>query len=146
MNEYLNLKQKHQSEFNSFPMQFAFSDKQFNEGMKKLGLNPEDTDKVYSIGGGGFIRKTDSKALAEMSKQHDKEMKEAIQADITGDNFIFNMFDYELGNHEYGYTGRISDAIEALDLTIEEINADKRLLHGLNKACKKQKDWFIKNN
>jgi len=146
MNTYLELKEKHQKEFNNFPIMFAFSNKQFEEGMKKLGLEPTDTDKIYGLSGtGGFYLKTDADTLHKMFDRHNKEMSEAIKADTTGDNFIFAMFDYELGNHEYGYTGRISDTIESLGMTIEEINNDKRLLHGLNKACKKQKDWFIKN-
>lgn len=50
MNAYKVLKEKRQQEVNSFPIAFAFSDQQFDEGMRKLGLNPTDTDKVYSIG------------------------------------------------------------------------------------------------
>lgn len=146
MNTYLELKEKQQKEVNDFPMVFAFSNKQFDEGMQKLGLKPEETDKIYSIGGGGYIRKTDSKALSEMSERHKKEMDEAIKNDKTGDNFIFDMFNYELGNHEYTYTWDITDTINSLGLTIEEINNNKRLLHGLNKARNAQKEWNENNN
>jgi len=138
MNAYLNLKQKRQAEVNSFPMMFAFSDQQFEEGMKNLGLEPTDTDKIYSIGGGGFIRKSDSISLSEMSKRHNKEMQEAIATDQTGEGFIFDMFNYELRNHEYNYTMDVTDTLEALNLTIEEVNADERLINGLSKAKKAQ--------
>jgi len=138
MNAYLTLKQKRQKEVNEFPFMFAFSGQQFNEGMKELGLEPTDTDKIYSIGGGGYIRKTDSKTLSEMTKRHEKEMAEAIAADPTGDNFIFDMFNYELANHEYVITYDITDTLDALGMTIEEVNVDERLKNGLNKARKAQ--------
>lgn len=134
MNTYKILKEKHEKEFSEFPKFFAYSDKQFEEGMQKLGLTPEDTDKILSIGGGGFIRKTDSDALSELFDRHETEMKEAIEADQTGDGFVYDMFNYELRNHEYGYTFDIGPTLEALGLTREEINNNKRLLHGLSKA------------
>ena len=135
-NLYKELKNKHQQEVNNFPFMFAFDNKQFAEGMKKLGLTENDTDKIYSIGSGGYIRKTDSKALDEMTSKHEKEMQEAINNDITGDGFIYDMFVYELNNHEYGYTCETYDTLQALNLTIEEINSNANLLHGFNKAKK----------
>lgn len=137
-NQYLILKQKYQEEVNSFPMVFAFSNEQFDEGMSKLGLTAADTDKVCSIGGGGFIRKEDSNSLSEMFNRHKKEMQAAIDNDPTGDGFILDMFDYELANHEYSYTWEIEPTLDALGLTVDDVNADSRLLHGLNKARKQQ--------
>lgn len=138
-NTYLVLKQKHQEEVNNFPMVFAFNNKQFEEAMAKLGLTATDTDKIHSIGGGGYIRKTDSAALSELLDRHDKEMKEAIDSDTSGNGFIFDMFSYELANHEYNYTGEIGPTLDALGLTIDEINACDKLLYGLKKACREQK-------
>lgn len=43
----------------------------------------------------------------------------------------------ELANHEYGYTYELDDTLETLNLTLEEIKADKRLRSGLNAALKK---------
>ena len=147
MNAYRKLKDKHQKEVNDFPMFFAFSNKQFEEGMKKLGLDPQDTDKIYKFGNtGGFYRKSDSPALHEMFDRHKKEMAEAIAADETGEGFIYEMFDYELANHEYGYTRDCGPAFDALGLTVEEIRADKRMINGLNKARKEQIEWYNKNN
>ena len=138
MNKYTELKNKHQKEVNEFPFIFAFNQEQFNKGMEKLGLKPTDTDKIYSIGHGGYIRRTDSEAMHKMFARHAEEMKKAIAEDTTGDGFIFDMFNYELANHEYIITGDIEDTLNCLDLTIEEINADKRLLHGLKKAIRNQ--------
>jgi hypothetical protein len=140
-NLYKELKNKHQQEVNNFPFMFAFDNKQFAEGMKKLGLTENDTDKIYSIGAGGYIRKTDSQAMDEMFNRHEKEMQEAINSDITGEGFIYDMFVYELNNHEYGYTGYVSDTLDALDLTMEDINNNKSLLNGLKKA--KEYIWSL---
>lgn len=137
-NTYLELKEKHQAEVNAFPMVFAFTQKQFEEGMEKLGLKATDTDKIRVMGGGGFYKRTDGKALAEMVIRHDKEMETAIQNDTKGEGFIFEMFDYELGNHEYSYTRELDATLDALDLTIEEIDNDARLSYGLYKARKHQ--------
>lgn len=139
-NKYLTLKQKHQEEVNNFPMVFAFSNEQFKEGMEKLGLTATDTDKVCSIGGGGFIRKEDSNSLSEMFSRHTNEKQEAMSNDPTGDGYILDMFDYELGNHEYSYTWDVEPTLDALGLTMDDVNKDERLLHGLNKARKNQQD------
>lgn len=137
MNKYRELKARHEKMMNEFPMFFAFSNKQFEEGMAKLGLNPDETDKIYKLGGtGGFYRKSDSDKLKEMFATFDREMKEAIAADETGEGFIYDMFNYELANHEYCITWDLEPTLDALGITMEEINADERLLKGLKKAIK----------
>lgn len=136
MNHYAQMKQRQEREFNAFPMQFAFSEKQFAEGMEQLGLNPSETDKVYKAPGGGFYRKEDSQRLKEMFGRFDQEMKEAVAADKTGDGFIYEMFLYELENHEYSYTGELDEALDALGYTLADILADGRLAHGLQKAMR----------
>jgi len=120
-NAYEILRNKQQEEFNKFPMGFAFSDEQFKEAMEKLGLTEKDTDKVVSIGAGGFIRKSDVKLFNEMNNRLDKEKKEAIAADKDGTGFIKDMFLYELGNHEYIITYDLTDTLDSLDLTMEDV-------------------------
>lgn len=133
-NLYRELKSKQEEEINNFPMMFAFSQSQFAEGMKKLGLEATDTDKIYSLGGGGYYKKSDAETLKNMTSNHEKEMKESIENDLTGEGFIYDMFYYELNNHEYGYTGDIEDTLNCLDLTMEEINNNENLLNGFKKA------------
>lgn len=134
MNRYTELKQRQQKEFNAFPMQYAFSERQFAEGMAALGLTPEDTDKIYKAPGGGFYRKKDSQRLKDMLDRFDRELAEAIAADETGEGFIFDMFLAELENHECGYTGDVEEALDALNFAAEEIRSDPRLKHGFEKA------------
>lgn len=139
MNKYSELREKQQKEIDAFPFMWAFNRKQFEEGMERLGLAPSDTDKIYSIGAGGYIRKTDSDALHEMMNRHAAEMQAAIDADETGEGFIFDMFNYELANHEYGYTRDPEPTLDALGMNMEEIMADGRLLNGWKKAVKRQR-------
>ena len=134
MNRYADLKQRQQEEFNAFPMQYAFSNQQFAEGMAALGLSPTDTDKIYKAPGGGFYRREDSQRLNEMMERFDRELAEAIAADGTGDGFIYEMFLYELDAHEYGYTMDRSETLYALGYTEKEIRGDPRLKHGFEKA------------
>lgn len=135
MNEYKELRDRQQAEVNAFPMFFAFSNKQFAEGMEKLGLRPDDTDKIYKFGStGGFYRKTDSKALHDMLDRHAGEMATAIAKDETGEGFIYDMFNYELANHEYCITYDIEPTLDTLGLTEDEVLNDERLLRGLKKA------------
>ena len=136
MNKYTSLKSKHQAEVDAFPFGFAFNESQFNEMMAKWGLTPDDTDKIYKIGGGGYIRKTDSDAMHKMFDRHEEERKEAMK----DDDYLYQMFNYELANHEYSYTCDLTDTLEALGLTIEEINADPRMADALKRAIAAQED------
>lgn len=136
MNKYAELRERQQQEFNSLPLGFAFNDRQFAETMQAWGLDPEkDQDKICSIGYGGFVQKKDVDLLHTTMARHDAELSAAIAADLTGDGFICDMFISELDNHEYSYTLELSDTLEALGYTAEDINADKRLRHGLERAC-----------
>ena len=139
MNKYQDLIRKHQKDIDDFPMFFAFNDEQFEEGMRSIGLEPDDTGAIYKLGNtGGFFHKTDEPAFSAMMERHDAEMKEAIDADQTGDGFIYEMFDYELSNHEYSYSRDLTSTLEALGFSAEEINASAKLKHGLKIAIKNQ--------
>ena len=139
-NTYAEMMKKHQKEISAFPIVYAFGDKQFKEAMHKLGLTPEDTDKVCTLfGAGDIIRKADVPAFMTLLERHRKERADAIAADKTGNGLIFDMFNYELANHEYSYTEDASDALDALGITVEDLNTKKALLHGFKKAIIAQK-------
>ena len=136
MMNYKKLREKQQKEVNDFPMFFAFSNKQFNEGMEKIGLKPENTDLIYKLGYGGFYKKTDSKALHSMFDKHEKELKDSFQ----DERFIYDAFSYELGNHEYCITYDETDTLNALNLTMDEVNKNEAMKRLLRKACQQQID------
>ena len=137
MNAYTELKNKHQREVDDFPFGFAFSQQQFDEMMiERFGLAPEDTDKIYSIGGGGYIRKSDADAMHEMFERHAQEREVAIRENK--DDYLYHMFNYELANHEYSYTGDFEDTLDCLGLTISDIYADEKMLDAWHRAIANQ--------
>ena len=133
MNAYIQLKEAKQKEFNAFPMAFAFSKEQLKEGLKKLGITEAE---AVGIGAGGFIRKADVEAFKALLKKWQDAEAEAIAGDKTGEGFIKDMFAYELGNHEYAYTGDATDAIASLGLTYAKIESNKALSRGFTLARK----------
>ncbi len=61
-----------------------------------------------------------------------------------GKVFIFDMFLQELENHEYSYTGDVQEALDALGITPQYMEAMPQLMTGLSLACNKamQHDCF----
>ena len=87
-NQYVELKRRHEAEVNALPMKFAFSRKQLEQIMSEWGLTlGVDNDKLYSIGFGGYILKTDSDLVQETFQRHKNELAAAIEADETGDKY-----------------------------------------------------------
>lgn len=121
MKTYNQLEAEHAELFNKFPMFFAFSNEQFNEGMKKL--NVTDKADLYSISGGGFIRKTDSKALDELLTRMETEMQTALK----DDTFLLSAIKYELGNREYCITYDATETLETLGFSYDDLQIDERL-------------------
>lgn len=136
--KYLEIREENQKEMNNFRIIFAFSNKQLTEGMKKLGLKHTETSKLLSIGAGGFILKQDRESFHKLMDRMDRRIKE----NFNDPKFVYDMFNYELGNHEYRITYDIEPTLESLGLTIEEVNSNEILKEGLNKAIKNQKGGF----
>lgn len=126
---YRELKYKQSAELNSFKgVFFAFDEKQFNEGMKKIDLEPSDTDKIYSLGNtGGYILKERSPEFRAMFDRHEQELAEQMK----DKDFLYNALVYELNNHEYCTTQSHTDALYALGIEEKDIDTDV-----LIKACK----------
>lgn len=138
MNKYEELKRRHEDEVNALPIRFAFGTKQFSEMMEKWGISPDDTDKIYKLGDtGGFYLRKDAELIRETFYKHERELNEAIDADKTGDGFIYDMFLYELRNHEYCITYDYEDTLYALDFTYEDLEKNPNLKHGIDKAARK---------
>lgn len=142
-NAYALMKQKQQKEIDAFPIGACFSNQQFADMMAKWGLTVNDTDKITSLGAGCYIRKSDVPAFNELFERHLKERENAIANDASGDGFIYDMFIYELANHEYCITYDYEDTFFALGLSYKQVARDKRLLHGLKKA---EKDYLKSYN
>ena len=121
MNKYTALKNSHSKMVNAFPMGFAFSNKQFEEAKEKLGV--KSNDELLSTSAGGFIRKTDNDAYTELFRTLNRESEEAMN----DDEYLYQGFLYELGNHEFCITCDPASTLDCFGLTVDEVNADERL-------------------
>jgi hypothetical protein len=126
---YQELKARQQKEVDGFEgIFFAFNNKQFSEGMEKIGLTENQKDKIYSLGGtGGFILKERSKALHEMLDRHSVELKQNRK----DRKFLLEALTYELKNHEYCITHSVTEALDSLGLEIKDVDGEI-----LKQACK----------
>ena len=140
MNAYAEMKKRHQAETNALPMYWAFTEERFDVILKELGLTRNDTDKLCKTFGGGFCLVSDAQMIADTLRGHRREIEDAVAADKTGDGFIKDMFRCELRNHEYTYTCEVEETVEACGFTMEQVENDERLLHGLEAAAKQLRD------
>lgn len=123
---YRQLKDKHQKEVNAFPFGFCSSEKQFREMMNKWGLDPEkDLDKIVSLEGGTYARKSDLEDFRNLVKRHKEELAKALE----NKDFLFQAFRYELANREYYYSGDNEAVLGALGITLEGLTEEQRLLY-----------------
>ena len=130
MSKYSIFKRARQQKVNEFPIIFAFDKKQFEAGKERLGVT--DDKALLSVGGGGFIRKSDKEAFNALFVKLDMELAEELK----DDDFLYDAFLYEIANHEYCYSCDLTDALEVLGLKVEEVRADDRMNSILNKAIR----------
>ena len=135
---YKEMKDRHQAEVNALPLAFAFSRDQYREKLAAWNITEEEAKAgaIVGIGNGGFIRSSDRDlVIGTLERIHDEEQA-AIAADTTGDGSIYEMFLYELNNHEYSYTCDVDETLNALGISWEEMADKPALLNGLNNALK----------
>uniref|UniRef100_A0A6M3K1I8 Uncharacterized protein n=1 Tax=viral metagenome TaxID=1070528 RepID=A0A6M3K1I8_9ZZZZ len=129
---YQEMKREQEKELSDFEgIFYAFSDKQFNEGMVEVGLVASDTDKIYSLGAGGYILKEKSEAFHTMFKKFSDRMEIALK----DKDFLLDALTYELCNHEYFITCGVDKALNALGLTLEGIKSLSFGADVLKKSC-----------
>jgi hypothetical protein len=140
---YKITKERHQKEFNDFSkknMFFAFDKKQFEEGMKKLGLEPAETNKIVSIGAGGYLLKDKVNELKNLSKRQEEELKQLRK---NKKQFAAGMFAYELANHEFGLTYDLSETLDALGMTLSSIKKEPETYEALKEVLKEQYNYTL---
>jgi hypothetical protein len=111
----------------NFPIFFAFNDEQFLEGMKKINFT-KGTDKLVSIGAGGYLKKADYPQFLENLKNGKKRLKTLLK----NNTFFKEAIQYELNNHEYCITMDETDALNVFGLTREKLT--EKQIEILNKT------------
>ena len=139
METYKQMKDRHQSEVNALPLAFAFSDKQYKKQLEAWNITEEEAaaGAIVGIGGGGFIRTSDREKVISTFNRIREEERAAIAADPDGSGYIFEMFYTELLNHEYRYTLDPAETLDELGIDPEELQKNKALKAGLEKAIAK---------
>ena len=94
--EYLDLKKRHQKEFEDFPIAYAFNDKQLEEALEKLGATKDECVSVF--GHGDIVKRENAKSLIALLDRQTKELHRALRDDH---EFAEAAFLYEMDNHEY---------------------------------------------
>ena len=70
-----------------------------------------------------FYRKKDAPALHEMMRRFDEEKREAFK----DDKFLYDAVYSELANHEYCITYEDEETLDALGITMKELETDQRM-------------------
>ena len=138
---YRELKEAKTKLYNDFSSKyihwiFASTDEKLAEELKKLGLNRDD---VLSIGMGGYLKK---EALSDYKKLL-KELGNMWDEIKDDDKLLKSAFKYELANREYCITEDLGPTLDALNVSFEEINNDKRILKILKDAIREYMDSVI---
>lgn len=93
---YIEMKERHQRDFDELPLMFAFDRKQFEQGLEKRGWKE---DQVVSMGCGGYATADGAKVIMDALKHHADELTAAME----DPEFAYGAFLYEMVNHEYSY-------------------------------------------
>jgi hypothetical protein len=131
-NLYLKHKEKVEKKINDFPMVWAFNEEQLNEGLNKLNATKKD---VCSLPHGGIIRKTDKELYLKMWEDINAEEDELKKNPA----YVYQMFKYELSNHEYIITYDLEDTLNACGISEDDLNANEMFKTQLEKA---EKDYL----
>lgn len=136
METYRQMKERHQREVKALPLAFEFSRAGYLARLTEWNITEEEADNgaVIGIGGGAFIRSGDKDLVNGTLERIFEEEQAAIAADMTGDGFIYQMFLYELNNHEFGYTQDADETLSALGISAEALANSEALRHGLHRA------------
>ncbi|MCI8396663.1 MAG: hypothetical protein HFJ52_03090 [Clostridia bacterium] len=140
---YKTWKKNSQKSFDKLPIHWAFGEQQFKELLQKLHLQDtkEDLQKLVNIGCGGLMLKSD---LFLLKNHNETFSKEKLMFWLTHNfKFAYSALRYEMNNHEYYYSYDISDTLESLGLTFEDIQKNGYLKLAFLRA---KKDYWAKCN
>ena len=144
--KYYEFKEKNNKAFHDFISKnvfFAFSDKQFKEGLEKFNIKENEVaDKLYRYVGGGFMLKS----AAQEEKQILKRQHRIQNKYFNNYKNLVDALEYEMNNHECGYTGSYAEGLYALGYSWKDLEKNKRLRKAYIEAKKRVWKWFVEHN
>ena len=125
MNRYAQMIERQSKEIyglmERLPVVFVFAEEQFAEGMRKLGLEPDQTDLVCRIAEtGAMLRKSDANELIELVVRRCGEQLLAFDSDPTREGVIAEMSEYELRRCEYNTNLDILKVFKSAGITHQD--------------------------
>lgn len=136
METYKELRERQRAEVDALPLGFAFSDAQFEEMKKRLGV--KDNSELYALSGsaGGFFRKVDAELIHGTFIRHAKERKAAIfTPDGINAEYLEAAFYYEMCNHEFAINWEGEEnVLAAVEITPEQMKKHPEILEAWNRA------------
>ena len=133
--EYLDLKKRHEKEFEEFPIAYAFNDKHLEEALAKLNATKEEVVTVF--GHGDIVKRENVKALIALLERHEQELHQKLKDDA---EFAEAAFGYEMDNHEYAINwDGDADVLGCFNITFEKINR-----WGLQMAYRRAREQHFK--
>ena len=78
--------------------------------------------------------RTDAEQIRNAFIDIDETQTRLIKEDTSGDGFIYQMFSYELANHEYIITQDITETLDAVGISADDLETNPALTHGLKRA------------
>jgi len=111
--------------------------------MREIGLEPDETSKIYSLGAGGYIRKDRSKDFHSMFELHRQELKEmrkiarTIEIKFAGiDEWNRAVFvSIEKPKRYYGSVTKLFNYDAAQDIVLKELFEDDLCYFGDSFGC-----------
>jgi hypothetical protein len=129
---YTEMKERQRIEVNLLPIEFAFSNKQFEKAKAKLGIH--NNGEMATFGSGSIIRKSDEPVIMATFNRHTEERK-ALLKDM---NVLEDGFVYEMSNHEFSINSQgVDDVLRCFDLTEEEMEDSPQIKAAFERARKR---------
>lgn len=132
---YLDLLDKQREEVNSFPIAYAFDNKQMEEALEKLGAKKEECVTIF--GHGDIVKKENAPKFIAMLKRHSQEIRNLI---INDKDIAEAAFLYEMDNHEYAINWDGDDEV----LRCFSMDYDDLVEAGLEDAYRRARNAHMK--
>ena len=137
MNLYEIQKEAQQARYSEFLRNyafFAFNEEQLKAGLRKFNIQPGQKGVLTVLPGGGYVLSEHFEEFMDMIHTAQAERDAALADPENGTKFALDMFVYELSAHEFTYTGDESEALEALNITPEDLSKNEMLRAALEAA------------
>ena len=112
---YAQLSARHSKLYNALPVMFCFGQDQYDKMIKKHNISKDN--KITSIGHGGYILSKDKTLYLDTISKMNTETECAMN----NPKYLYDMFYYELGNHEFQITCDLEPTLDACGLTRGEL-------------------------